>query len=158
MPRKSPADLHWVTEGDKVEVMDSHGHWYVCNVIEVENPDKPTSIYVSYPDWPKSWNEWVSEPARVRAVRDREQTLLENAEKMHGSTAGAVVEDGEVFWPIREVINMRSHGKKRIRVWWEGDATWYTGTVVNYSRLRKRHQVHYDDGCESARHRRLTCC
>ena len=34
----------------------------------------------------------------------------------------------------------------RLRVWWEGDARWFPGTVRAYSALDEAHTVVYDDG------------
>jgi hypothetical protein len=34
----------------------------------------------------------------------------------------------------------------RLRVWWEGDSQWFTGTVREYNALDEAHTVVYDDG------------
>ena len=34
----------------------------------------------------------------------------------------------------------------RVRVWWEEEATWFSGTVDYYNEARGKHRVRYDDG------------
>ncbi|KAL3923149.1 MAG: hypothetical protein SGPRY_004313 [Prymnesium sp.] len=34
---------------------------------------------------------------------------------------------------------------QKVRVWWGGEGTWYSGAVVRYSTRRRLHLVHYDD-------------
>ena len=35
---------------------------------------------------------------------------------------------------------------KRVRVWWEWDRKWYSGTIRAYTEISEQHMIVYDDG------------
>ena len=53
--------------GKEVDVRDSFGHWYTCEVLEVDDADHPSAIYVPWLGWAQKYDEWVHAAACVQA-------------------------------------------------------------------------------------------
>ena len=63
--------LHTLRAGRTVEVEYSKDVWYAAEVVEVEVAEEggTTSVWVTYPGWPRKHDEWVTDAAQVRKPR-----------------------------------------------------------------------------------------
>ena len=133
MPKGRSQPFGGAEVGKEVDVKDSYGHWYTCKVLEIDDPDAPTAIYVSWLGWAQKYNVWVHDRRRVRPARGVDECAMELAKKLNKSTAGATVIDGEVFWDIKDVLKVRvTNGRKMYYVHWDN----WAGREGEYSWLR----------------------
>ena len=120
MDAVSTLPLGWVSAQDSVEVRCWDGLWYTATCLETFDYPDTRTVLVTFNGWTKRHDEWIGDASRVRAPRDRDDTLLENDEKKWGDTTGAVVVDGEVFYEVAEVVKVLPRGNKPCLVRWAG--------------------------------------
>ena len=110
-------------------------------------------------NWKKR-TEWIDDAEKVRAARDPDETALDNARRQQGDTTGAVIEDGEVLFEVKKVVQLGSRkGKPYVKVqWagWEGDRREYTWEPASYPAVLPRRvarNLHAEAAAATARKR-----
>ena len=79
MPKGCSQPFGGAEAGKEVDVKDSFGHWYTCEVLEVDDADHPSAIYVPWLGWAQKYDEWVHAAACVQASRGIGQYALDRA-------------------------------------------------------------------------------
>ena len=87
MPKKHADGLRWATVGVQVQVKYRKNIFYAAEVIEIDTEGGATSVKVSYPGWPKTHDEWVTDASKVKKLIDPAELLLKTAKKVHSMVA-----------------------------------------------------------------------
>ena len=83
--------LSAVKKGERVAIEWSAGVWSAAKVLGSDGEDDGRRVHVHFHGYKKRWDEWVSDPRKVRKPRNRASNLFERARVQHGGTLGAVV-------------------------------------------------------------------